>query len=76
MLAPRGVATTVADVDLAQMKAAIRALPPKELAELAAFVAKLDNAAWDKQMDEDSASGRLDILFRDAGQLRQSPLDE
>jgi hypothetical protein len=46
----------------------VRELSPKELAELAAFIAEQDNAAWDKQIDEDSASGKLDFLLIASGQ--------
>ena len=50
-------------MSLAEIKDAVRELSPKELAELAAFIAKQDNAAWDKQMEEDAARGKLDFLF-------------
>jgi hypothetical protein len=53
-------------VSLAEIKDAVRDLSPKELAELAAFIAKQDNAAWDEQMEEDAASGKLDFLFEKA----------
>jgi hypothetical protein len=45
-------------------------LPPKELAELAAFVSEQDNAAWDKQMEQDAVSGKLDFLFEEAERER------
>jgi hypothetical protein len=66
-------------MNLAEIKSAVRELSPKELAELAKFVAEQDNAAWDKQMEADAASGKLDFLFeeadreRAAGQLRNWP---
>lgn len=66
-------------MSLAEIKNAVRQLSPKELADLAAFILKQDNAAWDRQMEEDAASGRLDFLFEDAereraaGQLRDWP---
>ena len=66
-------------MSLTEIKSAVRQLPPKELAELAAFVSKQDNAAWDKQMEQDAASGKLDFLFeeaerkRAAGKLRDWP---
>ena len=66
-------------MSLTEIKDAVRELPPKELAELAAFIAKQDNAAWDKEMEEDAASGKLDFLFQEAererasGQLRDWP---
>jgi len=66
-------------VSLAEIKTAVSELSPEELAELAAFIAEQDNAAWDKQMDEDSASGKLDFLIEQAdraeatGKLRDWP---
>lgn len=66
-------------MSLAEIKNAVRELPPKELAELASFISQQDNAAWDKQMEQDAASGKLDFLFdeadreRAAGQLRDWP---
>ena len=52
-------------MSLSEIKSAVRDLPPKELAKLAAFIAKQDNEAWDKQMEEDAASGKLDFLFEE-----------
>ena len=66
-------------MSLTEIKDAVRDLAPKELAELAAFIAEQDNPAWDKQMEEDAASGKLDFLSeeaereRAAGQLRDWP---
>ena len=69
-------------MSLAEIKKAVRELSPKELNELAAFISKQDNAAWNKQMKEDAASGKLDFLFdeaqreRSSGQLRDWPEPE
>jgi hypothetical protein len=66
-------------MSLSEIKNAVRELSPKELAELASFISKQDNAAWDKQIEEDAASEKLDFLFneaereRTAGQLRDWP---
>lgn len=47
-------------MSLAEIKDAVAALSPEELAELAAFVRERDNAAWDRQIDADFAeNGRL-----------------
>lgn len=57
----------------------IRQLPPSGVARLSAWLAELDAKNWDKQMEEDSASGKLDFLFdeadkeRNAGKLRDWP---
>jgi hypothetical protein len=66
-------------MSLAEIKSAVRELSPKELAELAAFILKQDNAAWTQQIEKDAAGGKLDFLFdeadreRAAGQLRDWP---
>ena len=69
-------------MSLTEIKSAVRRLPPKELAELAAFVLQQDNAAWDKQIEKDATSGKLDFLFEEAereraeGKLRDWPARE
>ncbi len=69
-------------MSLAGIKNAVRELSPKELAELAAFISKQDNAAWNEQIGGDAASGKLDFLFdeadreRAAGQLHDWPEKE
>ena len=69
-------------MSLAEIKNAVRELSPKELAELAAFISKQDNAAWNEQIEDDAASGKLDFLFDEAereragGQLRDWPEKE
>jgi hypothetical protein len=69
-------------MSLAEIKSAVRQLSPKELAELAAFVSEQDHAVWNKQMEEDAGSGKLDFLFQEAenerraGKLRNWPKDE
>lgn len=66
-------------MSLSEIKRAVSELSPAELTELASFILRQDNAAWDAQMDEDAAAGRLDFLFdeavreRAAGQLRDWP---
>jgi len=66
-------------MSLAEIKSAVDLLPVKELAELAAFIRERDNGAWDQQIEEDAAAGKLDFLFeeaekeRAAGTLRDWP---
>jgi hypothetical protein len=66
-------------MSLAEIKSAVRELSPKELAELAAFILKQDNAAWIGQIEDDAVGGKLDFLFDEAdreragGQLRDWP---
>lgn len=41
---------------------AVESLPPAELAEFRRWFAEFDAAAWDKQIEQDAASGKLDGL--------------
>jgi hypothetical protein len=40
----------------------IAGLPADELAELRAWFAEFDAAAWDKEFEDDARSGKLDAL--------------
>ena len=69
-------------MSLAEIKDAVNALSPGELAELAAFIRQRDEAAWDRQIREDVAAGRLDHLAEEAleeygaGRTKAFPPDE
>jgi len=58
---------------------AIDGLPAADVTRLAAWLLKRDHEAWDRQMQEDDAAGRLDFLFVEAeaeskaGTLRDWP---
>lgn len=52
--------------DIKALENAVRALPPKELAEFRRWFAEFDHAAWDAQLDEDLSSGKLDGLIAEA----------
>lgn len=45
---------------------AVESLPPSELIEFRRWFAKFDAAAWDKQIEQDAASGKLDQLAAEA----------
>jgi len=45
---------------------AIQELPPAELAEFRRWFAEFDSAAWDRQIEKDAASGKLDKLAAEA----------
>jgi hypothetical protein len=45
---------------------AVESLPPSELAEFRRWFAEFDAAAWDKQIEQDAASGKLDGLAAEA----------
>ena len=51
---------------LPEIKSAVDALSPDELAELARYVRERDSAAWDVQMEQDTATDKLDFLFDEA----------
>ncbi|HWH82172.1 MAG TPA: hypothetical protein VNU71_08035 [Burkholderiaceae bacterium] len=45
---------------------AVESLPPSELAEFRRWFAEFDSAAWDKQIEQDANSGKLDALAAEA----------
>jgi hypothetical protein len=63
-----------------QIEAAISQLPPHDFARVRDWLLERDNQHWDKQMEEDSAAGRLDHLVQeiegDIAAGRVKPLNE
>ncbi len=49
-----------------EIEAAIRKLSPERLAELRKWFAEFDAELWDRQVERDVASGRLDKLANEA----------
>lgn len=45
---------------------AVVGLSPQELAEFRAWFLEFDAAAWDRQLEQDTAAGRLDVLAEEA----------
>lgn len=45
---------------------AISSLPAPELARFRSWFAKFDAAAWDRQIDTDAATGKLDAIAGEA----------
>ena len=45
---------------------AVESLPPADLAEFRRWFAEFDAAAWDKQIEQDAASGKLEGLAAEA----------
>ena len=45
---------------------AVESLPPLELAEFRRWFAEFDGNAWDRQIEQDAASGKLDQLAAEA----------
>lgn len=65
---------------LAEIEDAVAKLPPDQFAELLRRMQERDAAAWDREMEEDAKSGRLDALQarlaqEDAGEL-EVPIDD
>ena len=52
--------------DVKTIERAVEALPSTELAEFRRWFAEFDAAAWDKQIEQDAASGKLDRLAAEA----------
>lgn len=50
-----------------EIEAAIESLPPEEFDRVARWVHERGQARWNRQLDNDSASGKLDFLFEEAG---------
>ena len=44
-------------MSLSEIEKAVDELPPKELAKLAAYVARRDKLAWDRELEEDFSPG-------------------
>ena len=49
-----------------EIEAAITSLPPHEYRLLVDWFRARELARWDDQMDQDSANGKLDFVFREA----------
>ena len=45
---------------------AVESLPPSELAEFRRWFAEFDATVWDRQIEQDAASGKLDGLAAEA----------
>jgi hypothetical protein len=67
-------------MSLSEIERAVDALPPDELARLAAYIARQDKHAWDKELEQDFSpegkhAGTLDRVDAeiDAGHFRPLP---
>ncbi|HUE21022.1 MAG TPA: hypothetical protein VMQ86_05035 [Bryobacteraceae bacterium] len=50
-----------------EIEAAIEQLSPEEFRRVAQWFYNREQARWDEQLDLDSAAGKLDFLFDEAG---------
>ena len=53
-------------MSVAEIESAIAQLPARDFAELMAWLQKFHDRAWDKQIEDDLTSGRLDALLAEA----------
>jgi hypothetical protein len=53
-------------MSVAEIESAIAQLPAKDFAELIVWIQEYREAAWDKQIEDDLAAGRLDALMAEA----------
>jgi hypothetical protein len=49
-----------------ELKAVIESLPNEEIAEIFRWLSEKEWERWDKEIDADSRTGRLDFLVREA----------
>ena len=49
-----------------QITGAVKRLPKKDFAQFRKWFAEYDAAVWDRQIEQDTATGRLDTLAREA----------
>ena len=52
--------------EVEQIESRIKSPSPRDLAELRAWFADFDAQAWDRQIEVDSISGRLDSLVEES----------
>jgi len=57
-----------------EIEAAIDGLAPDEFSRIVKWFRQRDAALWDRQLDSDSASGKLDFLFEEAESEREQGL--
>jgi hypothetical protein len=53
-------------MSIAEIEAAISQLPRREFAELMSWLQQYEAEAWNRQIEEDLAAGRLDRLISEA----------
>jgi hypothetical protein len=57
-----------------EIEEAIQQLSPDEFTQLAKWIQELDQDRWDKQLDADAATGKLDFLFDEAQEEKRNGL--
>lgn len=59
--------------DVKAIEAAVQSLTPSALAEFRRWFTEFDAAAWDRQIDHDAVSGKLDALLEEAEEDFKKP---
>jgi hypothetical protein len=52
--------------ELEELENRIRSLPPEDLAKFRAWFVEFDHVLWDRQIQSDTKSGKLDRLVNEA----------
>ena len=52
--------------ELEELEKRIRKLSPRDLAKFRAWFSEFDHALWDRQIESDAKSGKLDRLVNEA----------
>jgi hypothetical protein len=55
-------------MDVTEIENAIASLPPTKVAELAKWFAEFQTQFWDRQIEQDLRTGRLEFLLAEAKQ--------
>ena len=55
----------ISDMSIVEIESAISQLPSKEFVELMTWLQEYQERKWDKQIEDDLESGRLDKLLAD-----------
>ena len=50
---------------VAEIEATISNLPPQDFAQIRDWLLERDNLLWDKQIEDDAATGRLDHIVKE-----------
>lgn len=53
-------------MSIEEIETAVTKLPPEDLSRFRAWFVEFDARAWDRQIEEDVAAGRLDALAEEA----------
>jgi hypothetical protein len=61
-------------MSVTEIESAIVQLPPKELAELMAWLQEHHQQVWDKQIEDDLEAGRLDTLLAEVDKEHEAGL--